>query len=180
VLNKSLLGTADGMESSDQKFVEILRDSLNEAQTTVRGYDTKAQIVGVGYIFALGIVAQINELLPARDNVQLAFLLVAWVVVVFPILHFGHVLYPTRKSAPKLNDDIDAKVQRILYVEPERFMAVDELRASTTRCEPLQEYCFELLKTAELRELKRKRFLRGLISAAVAFAMLFLSQIARI
>ena len=36
------------MNLSAQQSFSLLRDSLAEAQTTVRAYDTKAQIIGVG------------------------------------------------------------------------------------------------------------------------------------
>lgn len=38
----------DDVPETDARSLAILRDSLAEAQTTVRAYDTKAQIVGVG------------------------------------------------------------------------------------------------------------------------------------
>lgn len=167
------------MGIEDEEALQLLRDSLGEAQATVRGYDTKAQIVGVGYIFALGIVAQINDMLPGRPDSPLALVLLSWAVVMFPIFHFGYVLYPTRKTAPKLSQDLDTRLERVLYVETGRFRTVEELRASVSRCDPVDEYCFELLKISTLRELKRKRFLRGLYSAAIAFAALFLSHLLR-
>lgn len=177
------VGLMSGVECSvarsEQKSLELVRDSLVEAQTTVRAYDTRAQIVGVGYIFALGIVSLINDILPEREGDPLALVLLAWAIVILPIFHFGYVLYPTRKTAPKLSQDLDAKLERVLYVEAGRFTTVEDLRASVERCDLLNEYCFELLKVSKLRELKRKRFLRGLYSAAAAFAALFLSHVAR-
>lgn len=43
------------MNEKDQQSFMLLRDSFAEAETTVRAYDTKAQIVDIGYIFALVI-----------------------------------------------------------------------------------------------------------------------------
>ncbi|MEO0823358.1 MAG: hypothetical protein AAF074_23445 [Pseudomonadota bacterium] len=167
------------MTDTDERSFQMVRDSLNEAQMTVRAYDTRAQIVGVGYIFALGIVVQINDLLPDRVAHPLALVILSWAVVIFPIFHFGHVLYPTRKTAPEVGEELEARLERVHYVEPERYPSAAALRASVLRCDPLDEYCFELLKISRLRELKRKRFLRGLISAAIAFVVLFVSHIGR-
>ncbi len=50
--------------------MSLLRDSLAEAQSTVRAYDTKAQIVGVGYIFALGVVGSFEALLPEASELN--------------------------------------------------------------------------------------------------------------
>lgn len=168
---------ASKFESGEQQSIPLLRDSLAEAQMTVRAHDTKAQIVGVGYIFTLGIVAQINEVLPTMPGNPIVFVLLSWGVVLFPIFHFGHVRYPTRKTAPKLSQNLEVSIERILYVEPESVASVEELRTSITKCDPVSEYCYELLKTSKLREIKRMRFLRGLIWAAGAFGILFLSHI---
>ncbi|MEM7717625.1 MAG: hypothetical protein AAF222_00345 [Pseudomonadota bacterium] len=165
------------LESVGQESSQLLRDSLNEAQMTVRAYDTKAQIVGVGYIFALGIVAQINEFVSTSLGNPVVFVLLSWGVILFPIFHFGHVLYPTRKTAPKLSQNHDMNIERILYLDPESLPSVEKLRASVVKCDLTSEYCYELIKTSTLREIKRKRFLRGLIWAAFAFAILFLSHI---
>lgn len=164
----------DGVE---QRSISLLRDSLAEAQMTVRAYDTKAQIVGVGYIFALGIVSQINEVLPTTPGEPIVFVLLSWGVVLFPVFHFGHVLYPTRKTAPNLSQNFEVSIERVLYVGPDNLASVEDLRASITKCDPVSEYCYELLKTSKLREIKRIRFLRGLIWAACAFGISFLSHI---
>ncbi|MEM1378562.1 MAG: hypothetical protein AAGG69_14360 [Pseudomonadota bacterium] len=167
------------MAPSNPKSFDLMRDALSEAQMTVRAYDTKAQIVGVGYIFALGIVMQIGDVLPVLEGNPLAVVFLSWAVVLFPIFHFGHVLYPTRKTAPKLSQDLNSTLKRVLYVEPERVDNVEDLRNAFTDCDPYDEYCYELLKTSTLRELKRKRFLRGLISTTIAFLVLFLNHLFR-
>lgn len=168
---------ASKLESVEQQSMSLLRDSLSEAQMTVRAYDTKAQIVGVGYIFALGIVSEINEVLLTPPGNPIVFVLLSWGVILFPIFHFGHVLYPTRKTAPKSSQNLEVSIERILYVEPESLTSVEDLRASIAKCDPVNEYCYELLKISKLREKKRRRFLRGLIWAAFAFAILFISHI---
>jgi len=44
---------------------KMLLAALQEAQSVVRSYDTKAQIVGVGYILALNLILHFGDLLPA-------------------------------------------------------------------------------------------------------------------
>ncbi len=159
----------------------ILRDALSEAQTTVRSYDTKAQIVGVGYIFALGIVGSLGDRLPVSGELNAVAVLFGWGFVIVPILLFGCVLYPTRKTAPKLAEDsTDAgRLEHVLYVEPDRHDSVKALKASVAGCDPLNEYTFELITVSKLREIKRKRFLRALFAASVAFLFLLGTQIFR-
>ncbi len=60
----------------------MLKDALGDAQMTVRAYDTKAQIVGVGYILALGIVARLESLFVKTGDVDLARVAISWLVVI--------------------------------------------------------------------------------------------------
>jgi len=46
---------------TDKNTLAFLMASLKEVQDTVRAYDTKAQIVGVGYIFAIGIIIDLAD-----------------------------------------------------------------------------------------------------------------------
>ncbi len=159
----------------------ILHDALSEAQATVRSYDTKAQIVGIGYIFALGIVGGLGDRLPDADELDAIAILIGWVFVILPILFFGYVLYPTRKTAPRLavNPTEVGRLEHVLYVNPDRHDSVEALKASVVGCDPVNEYTFELIKVSKLRDLKRKRFLRALFAAAGGFILLFASQILR-
>jgi hypothetical protein len=62
----------------------MLRDALSEAQTTVRAYDTKAQIVGVGYLFAMNLVSGVDRLLPNMSGSPTWTILLAWGIVIMP------------------------------------------------------------------------------------------------
>lgn len=167
------------MESSNQDALSVLRDSLAEAQATVRSYDTKAQIVGIGYIFAFNIVGNLEERLPKSSEHDLVGILLAWGVVILPILLFGYVLYPSRKLAPKLDNESTAKLKQVLYVDPNKHIGVEDLKTAASRCDLLTEVAFELLKVSKLRELKRRRFLRALFAAGICFVFIFLSQVFR-
>lgn len=165
------------MEPSTQKSLGLLNDSLGEAQATVRAYDTKAQIVGIGYIFALGIVTRVGEALPNTSEINVGYVLVAWGVVILPILLFGFVLYPSRKMAPMLTDEATLNLEHILYVDPQSLGSVKKVKEAASRCDPVSEVAYELIKVSMLRELKRQRFLRGLFAAGICFLVLFTAQL---
>ncbi len=167
------------MTPSAEQSLSLLRDSLAEAQTTVRAYDTKAQIVGVGYIFALGIVESFEALLPEASELNLLTLLVACTAIL-PILLFGFVLYPSRKSAEKFANQSEATPEHVLYVDPTKVGSVKVLKEAVDRCDPIIEVSFELLKVSQLRELKRRRFLRALFLAGVVFLFIFATHFIRI
>jgi hypothetical protein len=167
------------MEKCNEQSIGILREALAEAQATVRAYDTKAQIVGVGYVFSLGIVGTLGKLLPTASTVDGIGVMLAWGFVILPVLLFGFVLYPSRKTAPRLDESPERRPEFVLYIDTDRHHEVEGLKQAVARCDPFNEYAFEVLKLSKLRELKRKRFLRALFLAAVAFCFLFATQLLR-
>ena len=166
----------DGSDS-DTIALKVLQNALSEAQTSVRSYDTKAQIVGVGYAFALGIVAGTSDWFPKSDDGQLLPILIFWGVVMAPLILFGFVLHPTRKTAPKLEVKKDDKLKNVLFVDPTKHTSPEDLKKAVLGCNPLTEFAYETLKVSKLRELKRTRFIRALIVAAIAFATLFIGHL---
>ncbi len=167
------------MNPSAQQSLCLLRDSLAEAQATVRAYDTKAQIVGVGYMFALGVVGKFESLLPKASELNLLTISVACGAIL-PLLLFGFVLYPSRKSVKKLAKQPEETPEHVLYVDPTKLGSVKALREAVDRCDPINEVCVELIKVSQLRELKRRRFLRALFAAAVAFIFIYATHFIRV
>jgi hypothetical protein len=159
---------------SSGEIFSLLKDSLDEAQISVRAYDTKAQIVGVGYIFALNVIGQIGNSLPDESEIGLTNLIIAWALVVLPIALFGYVLYPVRKT--KVDGDDDDR-KHLFFLHPERYGTASKLVKAAEECDPIDEVAYELLKICELRESKRKRFVRGLSGAGLAFLLLFANQL---
>lgn len=162
------------MDSASDK-IQLIREALEEAQQTVRAYDTKAQIVGVGYIFALRIVFGLGDLLPKAERSNELLVFVGWAIVISPILLFGFVLYPTRKSAANLVSP-DGRSRGLLYFSPGRHASMEGYLDELGQADGITERTRELFIVTELRELKRKRFLRALFAAGLAFTVLFGGQ----
>lgn len=152
------------MYPQTQNAYGLLRDNLNEARIAVRSYDTKAQIVGIGYIFALGVVLRVDEVVHDLVEVNVAYVLIAWGIMILPIVLFGRVLYPSRKRAPAVSDTPTDGLQHVLYVDPDTHAGVDELIRSANRADVARELAFEALTVSGLRSLKRRRFLRALFA----------------
>jgi hypothetical protein len=89
----------ENCESTREYADKMLLAALHEAQSAVRSYDTKAQIVGVGYILALNVVLHFGDLLRTKAQLGPLFYAVVWGVVLMPILLFGQVLFPSRRQA---------------------------------------------------------------------------------
>lgn len=166
------------MSGKDRDTLSFLVLSLKEAQDTVRAYDTKAQIVGVGYIFAINIIFNLGNRVANFPEMSVVTLTLAWLVLIFPILLFGSVLYPSRKVAPKLGEQ-GGDARRTFYVEPEHIHDIDTYLADVDASDPKKEIAYEILKTAGLREIKRRRFLRALWWTVMCFMVLFFGQVLR-
>ncbi len=151
--------------------------ALAEAQATVRGYDTKAQIVGIGYTFTLNIVANAGQSFPRAAEGGLLALLLFWGVVMAPLFLFGAVLYPSRRLAPRVAAG-GPEPRRLLYVETARFADVEALKAACQGADWESEMAFEVLKVSRLREIKRGRFIRALAATMLAFAVLCALEVA--
>ncbi len=166
------------MTGTDKNTLLFLMASLREVQDTVRAYDTKAQIVGVGYIFAIGIIISLGARIANMPEMTAVPITFAWLFFIFPIALFGAVLYPSRKVAPRLGEN-RAHAHRTFYVEPEHIHNVDAYLAAVDAGDPKKEIAYEILKIAGLREIKRRRFLRALWAAAMSFVLLFFLQVLR-
>ncbi|MGC1497177.1 MAG: hypothetical protein WA790_15305 [Sulfitobacter sp.] len=165
------------MTSTTQDAPKYLQLALEEAQATVRAYDTKAQIVGIGYTFALNIVANVMGGLPGAHDGGVLLVILFWAVVMAPLFLFGYVLYPSRRSAPKVGDTSELGLQRVLYVETKRHRTVDDLQRAAQNSDWQAELAYEVLKVSKLREMKRGRFIRALFTTGFSFAMLAFLQL---
>lgn len=168
----------DNAQSKDKDIVAFLNASLNETQATVRAYDTKAQIVGIGYIFALGIVFQFANKLDPHASLSTNQIILAWTFIIFPIILFGAVLYPTRKIVPSLRSTL-FEDHGYYYVLPGQHKSSQDYLTGLRQSNLPEELSAEVLKMAELRDLKRSRFLRALWAAMISFMALFSSQLIR-
>lgn len=157
---------------------DALMAVLKEAQDTVRSYDTKAEICGVGFILAFGIVKQSGDAIPIPVNYASLYVLAGWLVAILPIIMFAMVLYPSRI------DRVTAKlpsngVRDVMYFDPRRFPHPDAYVEAARKSDWAHEIVYEIMKVSAIRDIKRVRFLRALFWAAGSFMILFLSQMLR-
>ena len=77
---------------------------------------------------ALAVVGRFEALLPKASELNLLTISVACGAIL-PILLFGFVLYPPRKSAEKFADQSDTAPEHVLYVDPTKLGNVKILTA---------------------------------------------------
>ncbi len=151
---------------------------LAEAQDTIRNYDTKAEISGVGFILAVGIVKQAGDSIIVPIEFAMFYVLAGWLVIVIPIIMFALVLYPARfdKTVTSVQPD---DVQNVMYFDRSVFPNVDTYIKATNESDWAKEIVFEIMEVSGIRDIKRQRFLRALYWSAGSFTFLFLSQMMR-
>lgn len=171
--------TKEFSESFHEKLdADALLAVLAEAQDTNRNYDTKAEICGVGFILALGIVKQAGDSIPVPIEYASFYVLAGWLIIVIPIIMFALVLYPSRV------DKIDKitrpnNVMGVMYFNTANFADVASYGEAAKKSDWAMEILFEITKVSYIRDKKRTRFLRALYWAAGSFCVLFLSQMTR-
>lgn len=164
-----------GAQALEPIKANSLMAALKEAQDTVRAYDTKAQIIGVGYIFAFDIVQSISRMLTIEQDTYRVLpirLTIAWVLVFVPLIMFARVLYPSRWS-------INSAVTRMLYVPNADSVSAEQFHREFQKCDWEKVISTEIIQVSRLRDLKRKRFVLALWAAAISYSLMFLFNLAR-
>ncbi|MCB1582115.1 MAG: hypothetical protein R3E90_04050 [Marinicella sp.] len=153
---------------------QFLYAALKEAQDNIRTYDTKAQIVGIGFIFTIGMVIKFNTWQSISTQWNQLAVITTWVLIIVPAVYFGSVLYPTRRVAPHVlkNKEI---VKGLFYMNQAE--NVSEYVNNLASMDLEQELSYELLKVSYLRDLKRRRFLLALSVASFSLVFLFVLQL---
>lgn len=159
--------------SSDQKSL-FLYAALKESQDNIRTYDTKAQIVGIGFIFTIGMVIKFNTWTAASQDIMHLATIATWVLIIVPAVFFGSVLYPTRRVAPEVLKNKEL-VKGLFYLYPDECVSTYTKNLNAMDIE--QELSYELLKVSYLRDLKRRRFLQAMMMASISLALLFVMQL---
>lgn len=153
---------------------QFLYAALKEAQDNIRTYDTKAQIVGIGFIFTIGMVIRFNTWSEISSDWNHLAVIATWVLIIVPAACFGSVLYPTRRVAPHVLKNKEV-VKGLFYMNDVDNVSVyvDQLGTMDIK----QELSYELLKVSYLRDLKRTRFLQALTVASISLLLILLLQL---
>ena len=158
--------------------VNCLLSALKEAQDSVRSYDTKAQIVGVGFIFTVGIITKVGANLPGPSELNTIAVVLYWLLAIGPILLFGFVLYPSRKIVQRLRSYKET-IRHSYYFSSESSRNLDTYLKDIGSGNWSAEIAYEIIKVSDLRDLKRIRFILALRASAFTFCVVAVIQILR-
>ena len=158
--------------------VNCLLSALKEAQDSIRSYDTKAQIVGVGFIFTLNVITAFGANLPVQNVFNALAVTMFWILAIGPIILFGFVLYPSRKTVHGLLSH-DAKINHIYYVSNESTRSLDDYLKDIGSGNWRSEIAYEIIKVSSLRDTKRLRFITALRASAFSLCVIAFFQVIR-
>lgn len=169
----------DGTELSSFAAQAVI-SALKEVQDTVRAYDTKAQIVGVGFIFTIGIISGFSDRFFPQGTITIGTLLIAvtWILAIGPIVLYGMVLYPTRNISPNIGEQVET-LKHTYYFRPSNKNNMSDLVRDIKTCDWVSEIAYEIMKLSGLREIKRRRFLNALWASCISFILVISLQILR-
>jgi hypothetical protein len=158
--------------------MSCLLSALKEAQDSIRSYDTKAQIVGVGFIFTLNVITAFGANLPVQNVINAIAVTMFWILAIGPIILFGFVLYPSRKTVLGLLSH-DAEIKHIYYVSKESTRNLDDYLKDIGSGNWHAEIAYEIIKVSSLRDTKRMRFIRALRASAFSLLVIAFFQVLR-
>lgn len=149
-----------------------LLDALRAAQDAVRTFDTKAQIMGIMFILSVNVILTVLEVGPSDATPGPIWLLMILVLLVIgPVILFAAVLYPAQNPTRGIAFD-PATVHGTYFVAAGRGDDLDAFLAAVGRTRWRREIAFELLKISNLRDIKRRRFLRALSAAGASYLVI--------
>lgn len=161
-----------------EKSLEFLYAAIRAAEDNVRGYDLKAQIVGIGYIFTIGVISKIVTLSAEQPPFVPMTIILSWLIGIVPIVLFGSILYPSRKTAPSIGENRN-DFKKLFFANSTCHGDLEVFISEMKTVNIQKELVYELLKLTALRDLKRTRFLRALWASALTFILIFVSQLYR-
>jgi len=148
-----------------------LLSALDETHASIRAYDTKAQIVGIGFIFSIGVLSNLIANFEIEREYGILYLLIGFLLLIGPVILFGAVLFPSRKIAPSLGTSADT-VRHCYYYQSDTTDNLQTVLDNQNKADWQKEITYELMKVSLLRDLKRKRFIRALLASGASFIII--------
>ena len=162
----------------DKSTLTLLLSSLRDVQNAIRAYDTKSQVVSIGFIFSLGLITTVGALASGKPEFSTLLVILSWLLGILPIIMFGSVLYPSRSMPPKLGGKVN-NLQKSYYLLAERFPILNTYIEAFDKSDRKVKLAYEIQKSSLLRDIKRKRFVWALGISGFSFTLMFLIQLLR-
>ena len=163
--------SADANNNREQTITCLLH-ALQQVQATVRAYDTKAQIVGIAFIFTVGIVQLlIPDALVSQFSAEAPMLrfLVGFALLMSPLAVFGAVLYPRYNPL----DDRQSNNAAVYSFRTTNQQTLDDYLRDIDEVDWKRELAIEITAVSRIREVKRRRFVLALYMTGASYLVVF-------
>lgn len=159
---------------NEQLTIECLMHSIEDAQQTIRAYDTKAEILAILLTFAIGLTN--FTLMPSLGFTSKSFLLFSWLVSLLAILFLGFVLHPKKNQFKSISFGTysPSGLYFLHKITESAQNTVSALADKARNTNWVEELTYESMKLSLIRDKKHKWFIRALCLSGIALALIFL------
>jgi hypothetical protein len=140
------------VSNDDLVVIDCLKHSIEDSQHTIRGYDTKAEILGLLLTLALGIT-NFNHLQNMQGIAQF-LLLASWLSSLVTLCFLGAVLHPNLNNFKELSFGTFTPtcVYFLHNVTGAASNSVSDLAIKARSTDWVQELMYESMKLSLIRE----------------------------
>ena len=165
------------MEHKDkiETTISCLQHAIEDAQDTIRAYDSKAEILGILLTVAIGITN--FTFLQHSTSYSKALLVASWIAGLVAICALGLVLHPKKDLFKKI--DFGGYTPKETYflsnIESSPQNTVTELASKALNTDWVCELTYENMKLSLIREYKHCCFVFALKAAGITLLLIALT-----
>jgi hypothetical protein len=165
------------MLSEQSVVIECLKHSIEDAQATIRGYDTKAEILGILLTLALGITNFTS--ISHYEGLAEIFILGSWLCSLGALGLLGLVLHPKLNSFKSISFGTytPSCVYFLHNVTGAASNSVSDLAIKAKSTDWEQELMYESMKLSLIREKKHRWFILSLKVTALTLSLIVASMV---
>ncbi|WP_129125958.1 MULTISPECIES: hypothetical protein [Geomonas] len=157
-------------EGKEDKAIECLLNAVNECQETIRGYDTKAEILGILMTLVVGFL-NFNLVSDYKcDKFVMGFIAAATVFAVTTLAFMLGVLFPSKNPIEEIILGEYAPRNTYFLTKPNKAkFNFQDIHYRLLETDWQKELLLELMKLSSIRDRKHKWFNAAVIAASVTF-----------
>ncbi len=157
--------------------ISCLKHAIDDAQETIRAYDTKAEILGILLTLAIGITNY--ALFEHSTGCPKKFLLGSWIIALLAIAVTGMVLYPKKNPFKNiaLGNYTPSSTYFLTGLSSSPQYTVTALADKAVNTDWVSELMYENMKLSAIRDYKHNCFTWALRLSGVTILLIVASVI---
>lgn len=161
------------MAEDGQQNIECLLNAVNEAQETIRSYDTKSEILGILMTLVVGLLNFNLVSDYKRDTWVMLLIALATVSAIISLLFMLSVLFPSRNPVEEVDlGEYTPRGTYFLFKKRGDKFNFNSIYSKIIDTDWQKELLLELLKVSGIRDRKHTWFTRAVKTAAFTFIVI--------